>query len=100
MTTAAANALTHDVPDHCLHASIETNGPVSSSVFEAVGGLSMVFLVVLAFVAVAFLAAFALDADVFAMVDGCFEFCFRRKLTHYFSPHDSKASRQSSLVIT
>ena len=60
--------LTHYVPDHCLHASMETSAPVPSSVFADVIALSMLFLVVLALDAVAFLAAFALGADVFAMV--------------------------------
>ena len=66
---AATNTvLTHYVPDHCLHASMETSASVPSSVFVDVMALSMLFLVVLALDAVAFLAAFALGADVFAMV--------------------------------
>jgi hypothetical protein len=59
------------LPDHCLQASMETNGPVWSSVLEA-AALSVLFRAGLALVAAVFLAAFAfVVADVFAMMSNC-----------------------------
>lgn len=57
-----------NLPDHCLHASIDTNCPVCLPWFDAsTTAFSAPFFAGLALVPVAFFA-FALVADVFAMV--------------------------------
>lgn len=63
--------LTHHLPDHCLHASMETKGPLNSA--SDTEALSVLFLVGLAFASVAFFAAVLLAADVvFAMMQSVF----------------------------